>query len=77
MQLQAHSAPRSHHFLEEIHVSKHPLIFGGNAEVPFEQGVETIQERLQTLEKKRWEARDESSEAVNESKCNILNVIRK
>ena len=49
MQFEAHSDCRSHHFLQEVKVSKNPLVFGGNAEVAFKQGVETVQERFQTL----------------------------
>lgn len=47
MQFEAHSDCGSHHLLQKVQVSKNPLVFGGNAEVAFKQGVETIQERLQ------------------------------
>lgn len=43
MQLEAHSDRRSHHLLQEVKISKNPLVFGGNAEVAFKQGVETVQ----------------------------------
>lgn len=49
MQFEAHSDCRSHHLLQEVEVSKHPLIFCGDAKVSFKQGVEAIQERLQAL----------------------------
>lgn len=48
MQFEAHSDRRSHHLLQEVQVSEDPLVFGGDAEVAFEQGVETVQKRLQT-----------------------------
>lgn len=57
MQFEAHSDSGCHHLLQQVQISEHPLVFGGDAEVAFEQGVETIQERLQTEiqeEKKRW-----------------------
>lgn len=47
MQLEAHSDSWSHHLLKQVQVSENPLIFGCNTEVPFKQGVETIQEGLQ------------------------------
>lgn len=43
MQLEAHSDCRSHHLLQEVQISKNPLVFGGDAEVAFKQGVETVQ----------------------------------
>lgn len=49
MQFEAHSDCRSHHFLQEVKVSKNPLVFGGDAEVTFKKGVETVQKRFQTL----------------------------
>lgn len=48
MQFEAHSDRRSHHLLQEVQVSEDPLVFGGDAEVAFKQGVEAVQERLQT-----------------------------
>lgn len=44
MQFEAHSDCRRHHLLQEVQVSKDPLVFGGDAEVTFEQGVEAVQE---------------------------------
>lgn len=49
MQFEAHPDSRGHHPLQEVQVSKYPLIFGGDAEVTLEQGVETVQERLQAF----------------------------
>lgn len=49
MQLEAHSDSGGHHLLQQVQVSKDPLVFGGNAEVALEQGVETVQERFQTV----------------------------
>lgn len=43
MQFEAHSDSRSHHLLQEVQISKHPLIFCSNTEVTFKQGVETVQ----------------------------------
>lgn len=43
MQLEAHSNCRSHYLLQEVQISKNPLVFGGDAEVAFKQGVETVQ----------------------------------
>lgn len=48
MQFEAHSDCRSHHLLQEVQVNEDPLVFGGDAEVAFKQGVEAVQERLQT-----------------------------
>lgn len=48
VQLEAHSDGGSHHLLQQVQVSKHPLVFGGDAEVALEQGVEPVQKRLQT-----------------------------
>lgn len=48
MQFEAHSDRRSHHLLQEVQVNEDPLVFGGDAEVAFKQGVEAVQERLQT-----------------------------
>lgn len=49
VQLEAHSDSRSHHLLQQVQVSENPLVFGGNAEVALEQGVEAIQKRFQTV----------------------------
>lgn len=43
MQLEAHSDRRGHHLLQEVQISKNPLVFGGDAEVSFKQGVEAVQ----------------------------------
>lgn len=44
VQFEAHSDCRRHHLLQEVQVGKDPLVFGGNAEVTFKQGVEAVQE---------------------------------
>lgn len=48
MQLEAHPDCRGHHLLQEVQVSKNPLVLRGDAEVTFEEGVEAIQEGLKT-----------------------------
>lgn len=47
MQFEAHSDCRCHHLLQEVQVGKDPLVFGGDAEVAFKQGVEAVQEGFQ------------------------------
>ena len=47
MQLEAHPDSRRHHLLQQVHVGEHPLVLGGDAEVPLKQRVESIQEGLQ------------------------------
>lgn len=59
MQLEAHPDCRSHHLLQEVQVSKHPLVFCGDAEVAFKQGVETVEKWFQTL---LWEEEDGGGE---------------
>lgn len=44
MQFEAHSDCRRHHLLQEVQVGEDPLIFGGDPEVTFKQGVEAVQE---------------------------------
>lgn len=51
MQFEAHSDCRRHHLLQEVQVGEDPLVFGGDAEVAFEQGVEAVQEGLQAEDK--------------------------
>lgn len=52
MQFEAHSDCRCHHLLQEIKVGKNPLVFGGDAEVAFKQGVEAVQKGFQAASKK-------------------------
>ena len=47
VQLEAHPDGRRHHLLQQVHVGEHPLVLGGDAEVPLEQRVEAVQERLE------------------------------
>ena len=46
VQFEAHPHGGSHHLLQEVHVSEHPLVLGGDAEVSFEERVEAVQEGL-------------------------------
>lgn len=48
MKFKAHPNRWRNHFLEQIHVSKDPLVLGDNAEISFKQGAEAVQEGLQT-----------------------------
>ena len=66
MQFEAHSDCRSHHLLQQVQVSKNPLVFGGNAEVTFEQGVKTIQERFQTERKNKRKNKRKERKTVRE-----------
>lgn len=43
MQFEAHPDCRSHHLLQQVQIREHPLVFGGDAEVAFKQGVESVQ----------------------------------
>lgn len=49
MQFEAHPHSGGHHLLQQVQVSENPLVFGGDAEVALEQGVETEQKRFQTV----------------------------
>ncbi len=49
VQLEAHPDCWSHHLLQEVQIGKDPLVFSGNAEVAFKQGVEPVQKGFQTL----------------------------
>lgn len=51
MQFEAHSDCRRHHLLQEVQVGEDPLVFGGDPEVTFKQGVEAVQEWFQAGEK--------------------------
>lgn len=52
MQFEAHPDCRSHHLLQQVQIREHPLVFGCDAEVPFKQGVETVQKRFQALRRR-------------------------
>lgn len=48
VQFEGHAHPGGHHPVQQVHVSKHPLVPGrGDAEITLEEGVEAVQERLQ------------------------------
>lgn len=56
MKFEAHPNRRHNHLLEQIHVSKYPLVLRGDAEISFKQGAEAVQKRLQTeREPLMWE----------------------
>lgn len=48
VKLEGHANPRRHHAVKQVHVSKDPLVaWGGDAEVPLEQGMQAVEEGLQ------------------------------
>lgn len=57
MQFKAHSDCWCHHLLQKVQVGEDPLVFGGDAEVALEQGVEAAQEGLQAGRKHREQRR--------------------
>lgn len=54
VKLEGHANPRRHHSMKQVHVGKDPLVsWGGDAEVPLEQGVQAIEEGLQAGEERQ------------------------
>src|SRR3712207_6922111 len=65
----SHANPRRHHSMKQVHVGKDPLVsWGGDAEVPLEQGVQAIEEGLQAGEERQG---DRKSTRLNSSHANI------
>lgn len=51
VKLEGHANPGRHHTMKQVHVSEDPLVtWGGDAEVPLEQGVQAVEEGLQAGE---------------------------
>lgn len=59
MQFEGHPHSWSHDSIQQVHISKHPLVpGGGDAKISLEERVEAVEERLQAV--KRDEARIKS-----------------
>lgn len=51
MQFEGHAYTWRHDSIQQVHVSKHPLVSGRrDAKIPLEEGVKAIEERLQAVE---------------------------